>query len=145
MDDQQKLQQMVSELSAYRNQAELLQQQVEAIQASLAELEVLKTTIDDMAGKGSAESLVPIGGGAFMEGEITNTDYVVMSIGAGIAVKQTVDEAKVTIDSQSEELKENLDNTLKSLQQVTDVIAQLQPAAEKLSKNLQLDAQLSGQ
>ncbi len=145
MDDQQKLQQMVSELSAYRNQAELLQQQVEAIQASLAELEVLKNTIDDMAGKGSVESLVPIGGGAFMEGEITNTDYVVMSIGAGIAVKQTVDEAKVTIDSQSEELKENLDNTLGSLQQVTDVIAQLQPAAEKLSQNLQLDAQLSGQ
>ncbi len=145
MDDQQKLQQMVSELSAYRNQAELLQQQVEAIQASLAELEVLKNTIDDMAGKGSVESLVPIGGGAFMEGEITNTDYVVMSIGAGIAVKQTVDEAKVTIDSQSEELKENLDNTLESLQQVTDVIAQLQPAAEKLSQNLQLDAQLSGQ
>lgn len=145
MDDQQKLQQMVSELSAYRNQAELLQQQVEAIQASLAELEVLKNTIDDMAGKGSVESLVPIGGGAFMKGEITNTDYVVMSIGAGIAVKQTVDEAKVTIDSQSEELKENLDNTLGSLQQVTDVIAQLQPAAEKLSQNLQLDAQLSGQ
>lgn len=145
MDDQQKLQQMVSELSAYRNQAELLQQQVEAIQASLAELEVLKNTIDDMAGQGSVESLVPIGGGAFMEGEITNTDYVVMSIGAGIAVKQTVDEAKVTIDSQSEELKENLDNTLGSLQQVTDVIAQLQPAAEKLSQNLQLDAQLSGQ
>ncbi|WP_461462063.1 prefoldin subunit alpha [Methanobrevibacter sp.] len=145
MDDQQKLQQMVSELSAYRNQAELLQQQVEALQASLAELEVLKNTIDDMAGKGSVESLVPIGGGAFMEGEITNTDYVVMSIGAGIAVKQTVDEAKVTIDSQSEELKENLDNTLGSLQQVTDVIAQLQPAAEKLSQNLQLDAQLSGQ
>ena len=36
MDDQQRLQQMVSELSAYRNQAELLQQQVEALQASLS-------------------------------------------------------------------------------------------------------------
>ena len=68
-----------------------------------------------------------------------------MSIGAGIAVKQTIDEAKETIDSQSEELRETLDKTLGSLQQVTDVIAQLQPAAEKLSQNLQLDAQLSGQ
>lgn len=145
MEDQQRLQQMVSELAAYRNQAELLQQQVEALQASLGELEVLKNTIDGMAGKDSVESLVPIGGGAFMEGEIKNTNHVVMSIGAGIAVKQTIDEAKETIDSQSEELRETLDKTLGSLQQVTDVIAQLQPAAEKLSQNLQLDAQLSGQ
>lgn len=145
MDDQQRLQQMVSELSAYRNQAELLQQQVEALQASLSELEVLKNTIDSMAGKDSVESLVPIGGGAFMEGEIKNTQDVVMSIGSGIAVKQTADEAKATIDSQSEELKQNLDKTLENLQNVTDAIARLQPAAEKLSQNLQLDAQLSGQ
>ena len=41
--------------------------------------------------------------------------------------------------------QKNLDKTLENLQNVTDAIARLQPAAEKLSQNLQLDAQLSGQ
>ena len=123
MDDQQKLQQMINQLNAYKSQAEALQNQVQALQTSMAELDVLKKTIEDLQGKESVESLVPVG--------------------SGIAVKQTVDEAKKTVDSQKDELKDSLDKTLKSLQEVTDVIAQLSPAAEKLMANLQADGQLS--
>lgn len=143
MDDQQKLQQMINQLNAYKSQAEALQNQVQALQTSMAELDVLKKTIGDLQGKESVESLVPVGAGAFMKAEIKDTSNVVMSIGSGIAVKQTVDEAKKTVDSQKDELKDSLDKTLKSLQEVTDVIAQLSPAAEKLMANLQADGQLS--
>ena len=73
MDDQQKLQQMINELNVYKSQADLLQQQIDALNASMAELEVLKSTINEMKDKDSVESLIPVGGGAFMEGEIKNT------------------------------------------------------------------------
>lgn len=143
MDDQQKLQQMITQLNTYKSQAEMLQKQVEALQQSMAELDVLEKTIDDLQNKDSVESLVPVGGGAFMKAEIKDTSNIIMSIGAGIAVKQTAEEAKVTVESQKDELKDSLDKTLQSLQQVTDVIGQLSPAAEKLMANLQADGQLS--
>lgn len=143
MDDQQKLQQMITQLNTYKSQAEMLQKQVEALQQSMAELDVLEKTIDDLQNKDSVESLVPVGGGAFMKAEIKDTSNIIMSIGSGIAVKQTAEEAKVTVESQKDELKDSLDKTLQSLQQVTDVIGQLSPAAEKLMANLQADGQLS--
>ena len=145
MDDQQKLQQMIHELNVYKSQADLLQQQIDALNASMAELEVLKSTINEMKDKDSVESLIPVGGGAFMEGEIKNTSNVVMSIGAGVAVKQTTEEAIETINSQEEELKDNLDKALKSLQKVSDYIGQLSPAAENLARALQAEGKLPQQ
>lgn len=145
MDDQQKLQQMINELNVYKSQADLLQQQIDALNTSMAELEVLKNTITEMKGKDSVESLIPVGGGAFMEGEIKNTSNVVMSIGAGVAVKQTIEEAIETINSQEEEIKDSLDKALESLQKVSDYVGQLSPAAEKLARSLQAEGKLPQQ
>ncbi|WP_394325413.1 prefoldin subunit alpha [Methanobrevibacter arboriphilus] len=88
MEDQQKLDEMVNELNLYKNQAEVLQQQVEAIQASLAEVETLESTLEDIKEENSLEALVPVGAGSFMNAEIKNTNEIIMSIGAGVAIKK---------------------------------------------------------
>lgn len=137
MEDQQKLQEMVNELNVYKNQAELLQQQVEALQASLAEVRLLEATIDDMKGKSNVEALVPIGSGAFMKGEITDSSNVVISVGAGVAISKTPEEAKETLADQKNDLNISLDKTLEQLQKVTDVIGQLSPRAEQLMAKVQ--------
>ena len=137
MEDQQKLQEMINELNVYKNQAELLQQQVEAIQASLAEVRMLESTIDDMKDKSAVEALVPIGAGAFMKGEITDSSNVVISVGAGVAISKTPEEAKETLADQKNDLNVSLDKTLEQLQKVTDVIGQLSPRAEQLMAKVQ--------
>jgi prefoldin alpha subunit len=137
MEDQQKLDEMINEINLYKNQAEVLQQQVEAIQASLAEVETLESTLEDIKDEKSLETLVPVGAGSFMNAEIKKTDEVVMSVGAGVAIKKSTEEAKEILDSQKEELNDSLDKMLKNLQKISQIISQLSPQAEDLMRKVQ--------
>ena len=137
MEDQQKLEEIVNQLNIYKNQSEVLQQQVEAIQGSIAEIEILESTLEDVKDKDSLETLVPVGAGSFMNAEIKKTDEIIMSVGAGVAISKTVDEAKETIVSQKEELKESLNKMIDSLQKISQIVAQLSPQAEALMAKVQ--------
>ncbi|MDR0900399.1 MAG: prefoldin subunit alpha [Methanobrevibacter sp.] len=138
MEDQQRLEEMINELNMYKSQAEMLQQQVEAIQGSIAEVEILESTLEDMKDKDSLETLVPVGAGSFMNAEIKKTDEVIMSVGAGVAITKSIEDAKKTIASQKEELNESLDKMLENLQKISQIITQLSPQAEELMQKVQL-------
>ena len=137
MEDHQRLDEMVNELNMYKSQAELLQQQVEAIQASLTEVEILESTLDDIKDKNSLEAMVPVGAGSFMNAEIKKTDEVIMSVGAGVAIKKSTEEAKETLATQKEELNDSLDKMMANLQKISQIVAQLSPQAEELMKKVQ--------
>jgi len=137
MEDQQRLEEMVNELNMYKSQADLLQQQVEAIQASLAEVGILESTLDDIKGKKSLEAMVPVGAGSFMNAEIKKTDEIIMSVGAGVAIKKSVEEAKETLAFQKEELNDSLDKMMSNLQKISQIVAQLSPQAEELMRKVQ--------
>lgn len=137
MEDQQKLEQMVNELNMYKSQAELLQQEIENVQQTIAEVNTLESTIEYMKKKDNVEALVPVGAGSFMNAEIKNDNKIVMSIGAGVAVTKNYDEAKETAESQKKQLEDSLGNLYNNLQQISDVINQLSPQAEQLMLKLQ--------
>ena len=137
MEDQQKLEQMINELNVYENQSKMLQQQIEAIQASLLEVDALESTLEDLKDKKSVETLVPVGAGSFMNAEINNTDEVIMSVGAGVAITKSVEDAKETLSSQKEELNDSLDKMLTNLQNISQIVAQLSPQAEELMMKVQ--------
>ena len=91
MEDQQKFNQLLNEINVYKQQGDLIQQQIELVRASIAEVDALTNTLDDLEGKDSVEAFVPVGAGSFIKGELKNTDEVIVSIGSGIAVKKDVD------------------------------------------------------
>ena len=107
MEDQQRLNNLLNEINAYRQQADLIQQQIELIQASIAEVDALSNTLDDIEGKDSIEAFVPVGAGSFIKGELKSTDEIIVSIGSGIAVKKDAE--------------------------VTDIVGNLQAQAEQLA------------
>ena len=133
MEDQQRLNNLLNEINAYRQQAELIQQQIEMIQASIAEVDSLFTTLEDIEGKESIEAFVPVGAGSFIKGELKSTDEIIVSIGSGIAVKKDADGAREILTGQKEDLKDSLDKMLANLQQVTDVVGSLQAQAEQIA------------
>ena len=77
MEDQQKLQQILAQLEVYKSQSELYQTQIDAVQTSLAEIKVLESTLDDISGKDTVETLVPLGAGSFINAEIKNENKVI--------------------------------------------------------------------
>ncbi len=137
MQDQQKLQQMLNEINAYKEQSEIIQQEIANIQQTIAEVRTLESTIDDIKTKDSFEALVPVGAGSFMNAEIKNEDKIIMSVGSGVAISKTYDEAKETAEFQKKQLEDSLDKLYKNLQQITDIVAQLSPQAEQLMMKLQ--------
>lgn len=137
MEDQQKLQQILGQLEAYKAQTELFQQQIDAVQASIAEINVLESTLEDFAKKDTIETLVPIGAGSFIKAEIKNEDKVIMSLGSGVAVSKSFEEAIKTATEQKKQLQDTLDKLFKDLQQITDIVGQLSPQAEALMQKLQ--------
>ncbi len=137
MEDQQKLQQILSQLEVYKQQTELYKTQIDAVQTSLAEIRILESTLDDISGKDTIETLVPLGAGSFINAEIKNEDKVIMSLGSGVAVSKTFEEAKETTANQKKELEDTLDKLFADLQQITDIVAQLSPQAEQLMAKVQ--------
>nr|WP_294999844.1 prefoldin subunit alpha [uncultured Methanobrevibacter sp.] len=133
MEDQQRLNNLVNEINVYRQQAELIQQQLELIQASIAEVDALFATLEDIEGKESVEAFVPVGAGSFIKGELKSTDEIIVSIGAGIAVKKDADGAREILEGQKEQLLDSRDKMLANLQQVTDMVGNLQAQAEQIA------------
>ena len=119
MEDQQKFNQLLNEINVYKQQGDLIQQQIELVRASIAEVDALTNTLDDLEGKDSVEAFVPVGAGSFIKGELKNTDEVIVSIGSGIAVKKDVEDS--------------LDKMLANMQQVSDIIGSLSAQAEQLA------------
>ena len=132
MEDQQKLNELINEINAYNQQAELIRQQIELIQNSMAEVDALTNTLDDLKGEKSVEAFVPVGAGSFIKGELKDTDEIIISIGAGYAIKKDAEGAKVIIAGQKKDLEDSLDKMLANLQQVTDIVANLQGQAQQI-------------
>ena len=132
MEDQQRLNSLLNEINAYSQQAELIKQQIEMIQASIAEVDALSNTLDDLNGEKAVEAFVPVGAGSFIKGELKDTDEIIISIGAGYAIKKDAEGAKAIIAGQRKDLEDSLDKMLANLQQVTDIIATLQGQAQQI-------------
>ena len=133
MEDQQRLNSLLNEINVYSQQADLIQQQIELIQASIAEVDALTNTLNDIEGQESVEAFVPVGAGSFVKGELKDTDEIIVSIGAGFAVKKDADGAREIIAGQKEELRDSLDKMLANLQQVTDIVGNLRAQAEQIA------------
>ena len=132
MEDQQKMNELINEINAYNQQADLISQQIELIQASIGEVDALSNTLDDLNGEKSVEAFVPVGAGSFIKGELKDTDEIIISIGAGYAIKKDAEGAKKIIAGQKKDLEDSLDKMLANLQQVTDILANLQGQAQQI-------------
>ena len=137
MEDRQRLEALVNELNTYQGQAEVLQQQIDTLNATITELQVAMDTLETVKGQDNKETLVPIGAGSFLITELKNTEEVIIGLGAGVAVKKTVDDAKVTIAEQKKELKELKDKMASDLQKITEYIMQKSPEAEELMQKVE--------
>ncbi|NYB51607.1 MAG: prefoldin subunit alpha [Methanobacteriaceae archaeon] len=137
MEDRQRLEALINELNAYKGQAEVLNQQVETLKATIADLTIAQETLDAIKGKKSPETLVPIGAGSFLITEIKNTEEVIVGLGSGAAVKKTIDDAKISIEEQKKELDGIMQKMMSDLQKISQIISQKSPEAEALIQKIE--------
>jgi prefoldin alpha subunit len=137
MEDRKRLEAMVNEINMYQGQADVLNQQIESVKATISDLNTATETLETIKDKKDAETLVPIGAGSFIITEIKNTDEVIVGLGAGVAVKKKIDSAQESVKDQKKDLEALLNKMMDDLKKLTDVIVRKTPEAEALIQKLE--------
>jgi prefoldin alpha subunit len=137
MEDRKRLEAMVNELNMYQGQADVLNQQVETVKATISDLNIASETLETIKDKKDTETLVPIGAGSFIITEIKNTDEVIVGLGAGVAVKKKIDSAQESVKDQKKDLEALLNKMMVDLNKITDIIVRKTPEAEALIQKLE--------
>ncbi len=97
------------ELESFKTQLQQYQQQKSQIMMTVQEMMSAKATIDGIKDtKDGEEMIIPIGGGTFIRGIITDPKNVISSVGADIAVTKDALSAKASIEEQIKLAEENV-------------------------------------
>ncbi|TFH11139.1 MAG: prefoldin subunit alpha [Candidatus Thorarchaeota archaeon] len=139
-EQQQLLERIYQEQQLTESNITLLQQRLELIQAYLtnfrAGLMVLKEIEDKPEGE---EMLMNVGGSIFVQAKLVNPSSVTRSIGSGVRIEQSVEDAKTAVQEQISGLE-------KQYEMIAEEYQKLVARAQVLNSQFQkLAAQVQGQ
>lgn len=125
--------QIMKEYELCRNQAGALQQNLEMIEGSLTELRATSNALEEIKGaKKDSEVLVPIGVDSFIKAKIIDPENVIVGIGADLAAKKTIDEARADIEARIADFEKARAEQTASLEQTISKLKELEPALQNL-------------
>ncbi len=112
----QEQQEIMFKLSMFEQQIQQLQQQLQAVEKGVAELDSLNLGLDELVGKEGKEIFASIGKGIFAKAKLLSEDLIV-DIGNKNFVKKTIPETQKLVKDQIEkleEVKKELDKNLEA-------------------------------
>ncbi len=111
---EQPQQEMMFKLSMFEQQMQQLQQQLQAVEQGIVEMQSLSMGLDELVGSKDKEILAPIGRGIFVKTKLLSEELTV-DVGGKNFVKKSIPEAKKIIEEQIkklEDVKKELNNNL---------------------------------
>lgn len=122
----------------YKQQLESIDMQLQYLQAALADYQRAKMTVEQLhAADENSEILIPIGGGAFVNGSLKNASNVLIGVGAGVVVEKTIDEAVTKLDERITKLQENQEKVLSIAQKIQCDAEELSSKTQQMMKEIQ--------
>ena len=112
--NQQEQQEIMFKLSMFEQQIQQLQQQLQAVEKGIIELDSLNSGLDELVGKEGKEIFASIGKGIFAKAKLISEDLLV-DVGNKNLVKKTIPETQKLVKDQIEKLekvKKELNNNL---------------------------------
>ncbi len=116
-DKEREQQELIFKLSMYEQQIKQLQQQLQAVEQGIAEMNTLSAGLDELVGKKDREIFAPIGRGIFAKARLESEDLNV-DVGSGNLVKKSIPETKEIIAEQItklEDVKKELENGMEKI------------------------------
>ena len=72
--------------------------------------------------KENAEMLVPIGGSSYVKVKLTDSNKIIVGMGAGVSVEKTLAEAKITLKERLDDLEKTMNSAQQQFSQVAERI-----------------------
>ena len=119
----EELRKLSVEMRYLEQTAEALQQRISMVNAALTDLTYANATLDGIEKeKENAEMLVPIGGSSYVKVKLTDSNKIIVGLGAGVSVEKTLAEAKVALKERLDELEKTMNSAQQQFSQVAERI-----------------------
>jgi prefoldin alpha subunit len=134
-EEQQRLQQLMTELDTYQRTAEILSRHLELLMSSLSELSITSDAVEKLKEvKPDTDTLVPLGSDTFVTAKMSKPNHLLMGLGANVMAERDPGEAIQTLKSRADELEKAIEEGNEQLQQIYERTEKIKPEANKLLK-----------
>ncbi|MFQ6135562.1 MAG: prefoldin subunit alpha [Candidatus Hydrothermarchaeales archaeon] len=128
----------LEEFELFKAQIEALKQNLELIDISINELQKVSEGLGVIGStKDGSEILVPMGADSFINAKVTDTQNVIIGLGAGVATKKSIAEAKSDIEKRIKGLEEIRNDTKEKLQTALKKFDELTPRVQEIISKIQ--------
>ena len=140
MENSQNLQQQLTQYRYIEEQRNLYQSQLESVNASLANLQNTKLTLEKIKEgiKEDDEILLPIGGLVKIRAKIRDTQRILVSVGQDVVIEKSLDDSISFLESIIDKQKESLKFVVEKLQNIELV---LQSMGESIQNGMRKNPQ----
>ena len=120
-------------IEQYKEQMNSLEMQSSYLQATIADYNKAKITLEQLKNTDTGdEILLPIGGRSYINAAGKNTSKVLFDIGGGIVTEKTSDDAIKNIDKQLEDLQKTQEKLITMMQQLQNETTEVSTKAQKI-------------
>ncbi len=113
------IRQLIVEIRLLEGSARVLQSRYEVIQAALRDVLVANSTLEGINKKPKGtETLVPIGADSYVRAEISDSEKVIVGIGAEVCMEKTIDESITELKNRQTELEKTRTSIEQQLGQI---------------------------
>jgi prefoldin alpha subunit len=122
----------------YKEQLNSIDMQAQYLQVAIADFHKAKITVEKLHNAADkSEILIPIGGGTFLNGILTDHSKVLVDIGAGLVTEKTVDGAVKKIEERIKTLRENQEKLISMAQKLENDATELSQRTQKMMNDTQ--------
>jgi len=122
----------------YKEQLSSIDMQAQYLQAAIADFHKAKITVEQLhKASDQSEILIPIGGGTFLNGTLTDHSKVLVDIGAGLVTEKTVDAAVKKIEERIKDLRENQEKLMSLAQKIENEAMELSQKTQQMMNETQ--------
>lgn len=126
MEDEAKLQEKAMKMQMVEQQMMQVQKQLQQLEGQQLDLGITKESLEDLkkTEKGT-DMLSMISPGIFVKTELKGTEDVIINVGANVAVKKKLDDAKKMVENQVEEIKNLQMQLMEDMQKLNGTLMNL--------------------
>ena len=135
---QEQLRALVAQLEAGKARMEAMGKQIQMVEGSIIELAGTEGAINAIkTSKKGTEILVPLGSDSYAKASLSNTDSIIVGVGARLSVDKSISDAGETLEVRKKELESSLKTLQKSYLELSSKVSEINASAEGLVAELQ--------
>ncbi len=121
MDKEQ--QELMIKLGMFEQQIQQINQQLQAVESTMIDLNSLIIGLDELKGKKDSEILAPMGRGIFLKSKLLS-DELIVDVGGKNFVKKSIPETQELIRGQLKKLEEAQEELSKAMEEVNSQLTE---------------------